>query len=58
MALAAFNLAKTHEQAMHRFQAFLDDRSTELLSPDTKRVNKNGNFYMLFPFSYEPFPIM
>ncbi|KAB2029134.1 hypothetical protein ES319_D05G142700v1 [Gossypium barbadense] len=38
MALAAFDHAKTHEQAMHRFQSFLDDRSTEFLSPDTKRL--------------------
>ncbi|MBA0623122.1 hypothetical protein Godav_008606 [Gossypium davidsonii] len=48
MALAAFDHAKTHEQAMHRFQSFLDDRSTELLSPDTKRaayiaVMRNAN---------------
>ncbi|KAG4146143.1 hypothetical protein ERO13_D05G139100v2 [Gossypium hirsutum] len=48
MALAAFDHAKTHEQAMHRFQSFLDDRSTEFLSPDTKRaayiaVMRNAN---------------
>ncbi|KAK8641886.1 hypothetical protein V6N13_011257 [Hibiscus sabdariffa] len=48
MALAAFDHAKTHEQALQRFQAFLDDRSTPLLSADTKRaayiaVMRNAN---------------
>lgn len=53
MALAALDHVKTHDEAMQRFQAFLDDRGTLLLSADTKRV-KNGNFYALFPSSYEP----
>ncbi|KHG26005.1 Puromycin-sensitive aminopeptidase [Gossypium arboreum] len=44
MALAAFDHAKTHEQAMHRFQSFLDDRSTELLSPDTKRLPQQAAY--------------
>ncbi|KAH1066376.1 hypothetical protein J1N35_031363 [Gossypium stocksii] len=48
IALATFDHAKTHEQAMHGFQSFLDDRSTELLLPDTKRaayiaVMRNAN---------------
>ncbi|XP_022715192.1 aminopeptidase M1-like isoform X2 [Durio zibethinus] len=48
MALAVFNHGKTHEVAMQRFQALLDDRSTQLLSADTKRaayiaVMRNAN---------------
>ncbi|XVF86850.1 hypothetical protein PTKIN_Ptkin18bG0075200 [Pterospermum kingtungense] len=38
MALATFDHSKTHEEAMQRFQALLDDRSTLLLSADTKRA--------------------
>ncbi|XVF25182.1 hypothetical protein REPUB_Repub13aG0191300 [Reevesia pubescens] len=38
MALAVFGHAKTHEEALQRFQAFLHDRSTLLLSADTKRA--------------------
>ncbi|XWS16195.1 hypothetical protein CRYUN_Cryun34aG0064300 [Craigia yunnanensis] len=38
MALAVFDHGKTHEEAMQRFQALLDDRSTLLLSADTKRA--------------------
>ncbi|EOY27183.1 Aminopeptidase M1, putative [Theobroma cacao] len=48
MALAALDHVKTHDEAMQRFQAFLDDRGTLLLSADTKRaayiaVMRNAN---------------
>ena len=39
MALATFGHSETHKEAMNRFQAFLDDRNSTLLSADTKRVN-------------------
>ncbi|XVF27003.1 hypothetical protein REPUB_Repub14bG0069300 [Reevesia pubescens] len=38
MALAAFDHNKTHKEAMQRFQTFLADRNTLLLSADTKRA--------------------
>lgn len=38
MALATFGHSETHKEAMRRFQAFLDDRNSPLLSADTKRV--------------------
>ncbi|GAV84937.1 Peptidase_M1 domain-containing protein/DUF3358 domain-containing protein [Cephalotus follicularis] len=38
MALAAFGHNKTHEEAMKRFQALLDDRNTPLLKADTRRA--------------------
>ncbi|XVE51898.1 hypothetical protein DITRI_Ditri02bG0077800 [Diplodiscus trichospermus] len=48
MALAVFDHSQTHEEVMQRFQALLDDRSTLLLSADTKRaayiaVMRNSN---------------
>ncbi|WJZ94349.1 hypothetical protein VitviT2T_013220 [Vitis vinifera] len=38
MALATFGHSETHKEAMRRFQAFLDDRNSPLLSADTKRA--------------------
>lgn len=38
MALATFGDEKTQEEAIRRFEALLSDRSTDLLSADTKRV--------------------
>lgn len=38
MALSTFGHDKTHKEAIRRFQAFVDDRNSPLLSADTKRV--------------------
>lgn len=40
-ALVAFGHEKTSTEAMQRFQAFLEDKSTSCLPPDTRRVSKN-----------------
>lgn len=38
LALSTFGHDNTHKEAIRRFQAFVDDRNTPLLSADTKRV--------------------
>lgn len=37
-ALVSFDDGKTHDEAMHRFQAYVRDRKTTLFSADTKKV--------------------
>ena len=37
-ALAKFGHDKTRDEAVRRFDAFLNDRNTSLLPPDTRQV--------------------
>lgn len=61
-ALAHFGHDVTRCEATRRFDAFLNDRHTPLLPPDTRKVLKGSNFFFSlfhpFPFTvlfYDPY---
>ena len=49
MALVRFGHRETCEEALKRFQAFLDDKKTTVLPVDTRKVTGGLSFQIFFP---------